>query len=121
MDQFIYKLVNLDNQKVYIGRTTRPKSRAKEHLYSIRRHKHINRLVNNDSECKFEFEIIERVPKYSDAVRKEREYMQLYRSYDEQFGYNALDSKVQTLRRDAGLPYWDNSSKAREKRWQKLP
>ena len=102
---YIYKLVNLDNGKVYIGSTSRPQRRAVSHFYGIKYHRHPNRLVNADSYCEFAIEIVDEAPSPRKMAKMEAEYIKLYRSYDERYGYNALDHKAQNFRKEAGLPY----------------
>ena len=86
----IYSLVNLDNGKRYIGKTTNPKERINIHLQLLKRHCHKNPLLNNDSHCRFGFEILkENASTY--PISDERIYMLLYRTNDEEYGYNAND------------------------------
>lgn len=102
---FIYKLVNLDNGKIYIGATFNPQKRATQHFYGIKYHRHSNLLVNADSHCDFGFEIVYEAKDYWDAREMEAYYMKQFHSYDERFGYNALDHKAQRFRKEDGLPY----------------
>ena len=87
----IYSLVNLDNCKRYIGRTRNPKERIKQHFVDIRRHKHSNKLLNEESRCRFSFEILEEGIPFIERTNKERTYILLHRTYDEGFGYNVND------------------------------
>jgi hypothetical protein len=58
-----------------------------------------------DAECKFDFEIIDQADGLIEASEKEKYYMHLYKSYDEQYGYNCNDSMVQTTRKKKGMSY----------------
>lgn len=101
---YIYKLENLNNGKLYIGMTCNPRQRANSHFYSLRVHKHRNRLLNEDSSCDFCYEILEKIDSRLEAKEKEKLYMEKYKTYDERFGYNAIDPKAQDLRIGVGLP-----------------
>ena len=87
----IYSLVNLDNCKRYIGRTQNPKERIKQHFVDIRGRKHSNKFLNEESGCRFSFEILEEGISTIERTNKERTYILLHRTYDEEFGYNVND------------------------------
>jgi len=87
----IYSLVNLKNGKRYIGRTHYPRQRIQQHFWDLKSHKHSNILLNNESYDKFGFEILEEGILFTDRTDKERDYIIKYKTYDEQFGYNAKD------------------------------
>lgn len=90
-DFFIYSLVNLENGKRYIGRSKNPRKRIVEHLNAIKNRRHSNKLLNKDWNCCFGFEILEKGVSYDDRS-KEKEYMMLYKTYDENYGYNKVDA-----------------------------
>lgn len=95
----IYSLINLSNGKRYIGRTTNPRRRIRTHLSGINSKKHINRLINADSDCQFDFEILaDHILDINEAKRLERMYMYRYKTYDEKFGYNCNDRMMRKIR-----------------------
>lgn len=66
MTQVIYKIVNLVNDKFYVGSTTNKKVRFRQHRKLLRgnRHhcKHLQAAWNKYGESKFDFVVIEEVP-----------------------------------------------------------
>ena len=87
----IYSLVNLENGKRYIGRTCNPKKRIYAHFNQLKKHSHKNKLLNQDSNCKFGFEILEEGIHWRNQEDKELEWMAKFKTYDERYGYNAHD------------------------------
>lgn len=63
MKSGIYKIVNIKNNKIYIGSSKNIENRWKEHTTSLRRNKHINcilqRAWNKYGEDSFEFQTLE--------------------------------------------------------------
>lgn len=66
MTQVIYKIINLVNDKFYVGSTTNKKVRFREHRKQLRgnRHhcKHLQASWNKYGEAKFVFKVVEEVP-----------------------------------------------------------
>jgi group I intron endonuclease len=66
MTQVIYKIINLVNDKFYVGSTTNKKVRFREHRKQLRgnRHhcKHLQAAWNKYGEAKFDFVVVEEVP-----------------------------------------------------------
>jgi hypothetical protein len=93
----IYSLINLDNMKRYIGRTRNFRGRLENHFFAIKTHKHGNKYINADSNCRFAYEILEEGVSYADR-KKERAYILLHRTYDETMGYNKKDPTLFTLK-----------------------
>ena len=66
MTQVIYKIINLVNDKFYVGSTTNKKVRFREHRKQLRgnRHhcKHLQAAWNKYGEEKFDFRVVEVVP-----------------------------------------------------------
>lgn len=66
MTQVIYKIINLVNDKFYVGSTTNKKVRFREHRKQLRgnRHhcKHLQAAWNKYGEEKFVFKVVEEVP-----------------------------------------------------------
>lgn len=75
----IYKIVNKENKKFYIGSTTEYHRRSKEHLYYLRNNMHYNIYLQEDynkyGEDAFEFQIIEIVGNKEELLGKEQYYL----------------------------------------------
>lgn len=88
----IYKISNIINGKVYIGKTKQKLNiRLREHISKLNQNKHYNKFLQNSwnkySESSFLFETIE----ICDAnCWQDREiyWISFYKSRDESFGYN---------------------------------
>lgn len=80
MTQVIYKIVNLVNDKFYVGSTTNKKVRFREHRKQLRgnRHhcKHLQASWNKYGEEKFDFRVIEEVPNEKSLSEAEDKYLQ---------------------------------------------
>ena len=101
----IYRITNLipdeDTKtcKIYIGSSVNLKSRKCAHFNMLRRNKHANghlqNAYNKYGEDNFKWEMIELVPKIGDMVSlkkdllcREQFYLNLYKSYIKEYGYN---------------------------------
>ena len=89
----IYKITNLVNGKVYIGQSTDihrriivHKSRAFQEN-DAQRDCHLYRAIRKYGVQNFEFEVVEECP-VSELNAKEILYIDMYKSYDEEYGYN---------------------------------
>ena len=80
MARIIYKIVNLVNDKFYVGSTTNKKVRFREHRKQLRgnRHhcKHLQAAWNKYGEEKFDFRVIEEVPDTQSLALVEDKYLQ---------------------------------------------
>lgn len=85
----VYLIRNLLKGRVYIGRTTNPKSRAMNHFSAIKRKTHSNII---DYEDDYEFVILADKLKMKEAAEKELYYMKAFKSYNPKFGYNTKDN-----------------------------
>lgn len=87
----VYRIVCFPTAKIYIGITTRPRIRRKEHFRNLRLQTHPNqklqRAYNKYGANTFYFEIIERDIRPEDIDRRERYWITHYNSYHD--GYNA--------------------------------
>jgi group I intron endonuclease len=87
----IYKIENIINGKIYIGRSKNIEKRWFEHKRELKHNSHHSRklqnAVNKYGIENFIFSIIEEA-KESDIVRLEQEYLDLYNSVDD--GYNII-------------------------------
>jgi group I intron endonuclease len=97
----IYKIINLQNGRIYIGSTYRFKDRARGHKTELEAGRHLNKFLQNDyNKCgseAFLFEVIETVMG-DRKTRVEREQFHIDQWYDNQKNcYNlvpyAMDSR----------------------------
>lgn len=79
MTQVIYKIVNLVNDKFYVGSTTNKKVRFRQHRKLLRgnRHhcKHLQAAWNKYGEAKFDFVVLEEVPTARSLQEVEETYL----------------------------------------------
>jgi group I intron endonuclease len=90
MGNYIYKITNEINNKVYVGKTKDFVARKSDHLHSLRNNSHHNSHIQNSfnkyGESAFSFEII---GYFTEKINeKEKEYIELYNSLDPSLGYN---------------------------------
>jgi group I intron endonuclease len=83
----IYKIVNKDNGKVYIGCSTCILFRWQMHRENLRRRVHSNRYLQKDwnlyGPSIFEFSLIEYVPFMNDLLKREKYWIHRYKNSGE--------------------------------------
>lgn len=90
----IYKIVNLKNNKVYIGSAKDFDGRKDRHFTDLirnkHRNKHLQRSFNLFKESSFEFVILEQLGEYDKEIYflNEDKWMSFYNSRNPEFGYN---------------------------------
>lgn len=90
----IYCIMNISNNKKYIGSSICIYSRWKQHKTSLRRGNHQNRYLqaswNKYGESNFRFFIIEEIQakRTSELFEREDYYMKIYNSLNGDYGYN---------------------------------
>jgi group I intron endonuclease len=93
MNSGIYKIVNIVNKKVYIGKASNIYTRFRSHKSYLRRNAHYNnhlqRSWNKYGENSFKFEVIEYCEK-DVLIERENYWMKYYNSFDFRYGYNIL-------------------------------
>ena len=103
----IYKITNIENNKVYIGQSTKIEERWEQHLDDLRSNSHHSKTLqyeyNMFGEDTFRFEVIENFD-FADEpnmnsfkVRlmllfREKFYMTKYNAFNVEHGYNYMDS-----------------------------
>lgn len=87
-------LKNKANNRVYVGRTTKPRERFKQHRNHLRAGTHPCELLQEDfrtyGEIFFEFEIVEQRENFN-RTNREGEWMIKLKTYDKRYGYNYKD------------------------------
>lgn len=101
MNTGVYKITNLITNKAYIGSTTRGFNiRFSQHLNYLSKNKHVNkrlqRSFNKYGKDMFIFEIIERCDK-AYCIEREQYWIDLFKSYNPEFGYNICRFAGNTL------------------------
>jgi len=90
---FIYKIVNLKNNKLYIGQTRNFKSRINQHVGSLNKKSHQNKYLQRSFDKhgydNFNIEIIEEV-QLDNLTEREQYWCDYYKSYNRENGYNQL-------------------------------
>ena len=91
----IYKITNILDNKIYIGSAGGKlgfKQRWTLHRNTLNNGKHKNRYLlsawKKYGEKSFEFKIIEIVSDVKKLIEREQYYLDLYKSYDKNIGYN---------------------------------
>ena len=89
----VYKIINIIDNKLYIGSTVNYKKRCKAHIKLLNNNKHYNFLLQNAFEKyginNFKFEIIEEIKKMHLLRKREMYYINLLCSYGDN-GYNLI-------------------------------
>ncbi len=103
----IYACVCIDNNKIYIGSSETLRSRIKiGHINKLKRKKHDNVLIQRANDLYGEGSIlwylIEEVFDISKLIEREQFYMDLFQSYERNFGFN--------INKIAGKPPANNRS-----------
>lgn len=88
----VYVILNIVNDKVYVGSTTRSfRRRWNDHKRDLRLGKHCNKHLQRSwekyGEAAFRFEILEFTDS-KDVLEKEQEAIDAFQSFDLNFGYN---------------------------------
>lgn len=87
----IYKIKNDINGKCYIGSSVDIKKRFYQHISALKKGKHFNGILqkswDKNGGDSFSFEIIELCER-EQLLRREKYWLDRYKSYDRNFGYN---------------------------------
>lgn len=99
MKSGIYAILNIKNNKIYIGQSKNVKARINRHKSELKHNKHKNiylqREINKYGFENFEFNIIEYC-NVEELDEKEKNYIKQYNSTDNQFGFNLTDGGENT-------------------------
>jgi len=96
----IYKIINIANNKIYIGSSVDVMKRYNGHLEDLNNNKHRNQLLqrayNKYGKNSFEFTILLYLNKDS-LIEKEQEYIDLYQATNRKYGFNICPVAGTTL------------------------
>ena len=93
---YIYRILNLINNEVYIGRTRRPDYRFRQHvLLSEHPEMHsratkIHFIINKYGSENFIFEVFEECKNYKDSYDREKFWIKFYHADQDGYGYNGI-------------------------------
>ena len=91
---YIYKIYNDINDKIYIGRSTKPDYRMRSHLNNSlepensSKSQKIHFAIKELGEQHFTFEVFEECESYGEACEREIFWIKFYNSDKDEFGYN---------------------------------
>lgn len=91
---YIYKIVNKINNKVYIGQTkyeninVRFSSHRSQLRKNLHTNEHLQKSWNKYKEENFEFTVLKKVNSYEDLDNEEKYYINYFKSFISQNGYN---------------------------------
>jgi group I intron endonuclease len=92
MKSGIYLIQNIINKKVYVGSSVNIERRWKKHKALLRNDKHhslhLQNAWNKFGEENFKFIILETVKVLSHLLAVEQVFLDYYKSYEKEFGYN---------------------------------
>lgn len=96
MKFFIYKITNLINGKIYIGKTKDVKVRWNSHKTAAKRknkdnYSYIHRAINKYGAENFSIEVIAEYDLEADALEAEVHFIKTYNSMDRTIGYNRTE------------------------------
>ena len=93
---YIYELFNKVTGRKYIGMTTNHQRRFNGHMSMLKYGTHTERLLQKDYVLygaeSFDYRLLEFVPDKKTAHQREKHYMNLFKTYLDDFGYNSQDT-----------------------------
>ena len=95
----IYQIKNKVNKKIYIGSSVDIKQRWAKHLHELKKGIHSNKYLLESfkkyGEENFDFILLEKIQDSSLIIEREQYYLDYYKSYEKENGYN-LRKKAET-------------------------
>lgn len=93
---YVYEIFNKVTGRKYIGMTQKHQNRYKAHMSQLKYGTHTEKLLQKDyvlyGEDSFDYRILEVVDSKKLAHQREIHYMNLNKTYLEDFGYNSQDT-----------------------------
>jgi group I intron endonuclease len=97
----VYLIKNLVNGKVYVGSSSNFEDRKKRHLRLLEKNKHHSKKIqhswNKYGKDNFIFDILEYVNDLNDLKNREQFYIDLFESYNDEYGYNICKKSDRTI------------------------
>lgn len=115
----IYKILNIIDNKIYIGSAINFRTRFNDHKKLLRKNKHHSKYLQNAwnlyKEENFQFQIIEECSKEL-LIEREQYYLDIFRPFaDEKIGYNICHNAGNSLGRVCSKETKEKIRKARRK------
>lgn len=89
---YVYRIINHENNKIYVGQAKDPERRKKQHFTTLKNDTHPNKMMQSDfkefGHYSFEFEIIDSSLSQEDLNNLEKFYIDKYKSHSPASGYN---------------------------------
>ena len=93
---WIYKITNIQNNKIYIGQTIRPvQERINRHFNDALNNitdTHLARAIRKWGKDNFVYEIIDTAKTQEELNLKEQNYIRLFHATDDKYGYNETNA-----------------------------
>lgn len=119
----VYKILNTTNKKFYIGSSIDVYSRIIRHKVSLRKgshhSKHLQKSWNKYKEDSFSFEVLEYCSP-NDCIKKEQYWIDFYKSYIPENGYNTVKFAGNTLGYKHTIESKIKISKFYKERWNNM-
>ena len=97
----IYLIINLQNNKFYVGSAINVRKRKNKHLQQLRKNKHDNQYLQNSfnkyGENNFVFLLIEDVPDKNNLTTREQYWIDTLDACNKKIAYNILPKANSTL------------------------
>lgn len=89
----IYKIIDVEKQKIYIGKATNLLNRYNSHKTDLKLNRHCNKILQRlfNKGRKLTMKIIEKV-NVENLFEKENYYINLYKTLDRNYGYNLAEN-----------------------------
>lgn len=111
---WIYKIINIQNNKIYIGQTIRPvQDRINRHFNDALNNvidTHLARAIRKWGKYNFVYEIIDTANSQEELTLKEQNYIKLFKATDSRYGYNETDA----INKSGGNTYQSKTKKEME-------
>jgi group I intron endonuclease len=111
MKSGIYLIKNIENKKIYIGSAVNIDKRWEKHKTDLKKGKHhsclLQRAWKKYGEQSFKFEIIQEVSNPEHLIAYEQVYLDYYKSYEDDKGYNICKVAGSTY----GITFTEESKK----------
>ena len=97
----IYVIINISNNKIYVGSSVNIKKRINRHFNELRKNRHCNKDLQNswnkNGEKMFINEVLEEVENHNELVKREQYYIDMKNASKLTFGYNLCSKAYNSL------------------------
>ncbi len=114
----IYRIVNIKNNKIYIGSSKNINKRKYEHFNLLSKNSHDNdylqKSYNKYGKNSFKFEVIEYINNINELLIREQYWINKYVSYNRNIGYNICEIAGKPPSQAGKIP-WNKNKKGLQK------